>query len=129
MWTTGIGVVLGTQHRRRLQHSGLRDGSVLANAAIVVGVVGLVLAALFWSAVAGIGGANVDTSSLSFVDRSNFASANYATATSESSPYARSNAHSYDNPRQWMGVSRRLLHYEAVIDLHGNARTQRVVPH
>lgn len=106
LWIAGvgsvIGIVLGAERRRRLRHSGCRDGLGLSNAAIVVGVVGLVLAALFWSAVAGIGGANVDTSSPSFIDGSNFATANYGNATSESSLCARSNAQSYDNPTQWV---------------------------
>lgn len=97
-----IGIVLGAKRRRRLRHFERPDGIGLANAAIVVGVVGLVLAALFWSAVAGIGGANVDTSAPSFIDGSNFGGKNYANATSESSLCARSKAPSYDNPTQWV---------------------------
>jgi hypothetical protein len=107
VWILGVGsvvgIVLGIKSVKRSRAPmGSQDGTGLANAGIVIGLVGIVLATIFWTGVVGISGTNVDTSSASYVDGSNYATSNYANSTSQASLCDKSNAHSYDNPTQWV---------------------------
>lgn len=107
VWIVGvgsvIGIVLGIKSVRKSRGvNENRDGIGLANAGIVIGLVGIVIASLFWTEVANIGGVRTDTSSPSYVDGSTFATENYANATSEASLCVKTNAQSYDNPTQWV---------------------------
>lgn len=104
LWFAGagslVGLVLGVRDVRRSQVSEVRqNASGVAYAGIVVGVVGIVLAAIVWSEAAGV---NAVTSSPSYIDGSNFAMMAYPNATSEASLCVASNAQSYDNPTQWL---------------------------
>ncbi len=104
LWIAGVGslvgLALGVKSVRRAGVSeGRQDGMGLAYAGVVVGIVGIVLAAIFWTDVAGI---NAVTSSPSYIDGSNFAALQYPNATSEASLCVASNSHSYDNPTQWL---------------------------
>lgn len=76
-----------------------QDEMGLAYAGVVVGIVGIVLAAIFWTTVAGI---NAVASSPSYIDGSNFAAMQYPNATSEAALCVVSNSQSNDNPTQWL---------------------------
>ena len=107
VWIVGVGsvvgIVLGIKSTRKARGiTGSQDGIGLANAGIVIGLVGIVLAAIFWTGVAGIGGSSVSTSSPSYIDGRNYAAENYPNSTSEASLCDKSNAQSYDNPTQWV---------------------------
>ncbi len=104
VWIAGagslVGIALAVKSVRRADVNGARqDGTGLAYAGIVVGVVGIVLAAIMWTDLAGM---NAVTSSPSYIDGSNFAQMQYPKATSEASLCVASNAQSYDNPAQWL---------------------------
>jgi len=71
----------------------------MAYAGVVVGIVGVVLAAMLWTDVAGV---NAVTSSPSYIDGSSFAMTQYPNATSEASLCVASNAHSPDIPSLWL---------------------------
>ena len=103
-WLLGVGSVVGlvlgvTTVRRARGAQADSDATALANAGIVFGLVGLLVAVLFWT---GYAGANDHANSSSYGDGRAFAAASYANATSESSLCDKSNAHSYDNLAQWM---------------------------
>lgn len=107
VWIMGvgsvIGIVLGIKNIRKSRGvTANQDGIGLANAGIVIGLVGIVIASIFWTEVANIGGVRADTSSPSYADGSTFAKENYANATSEASLCVKTNAQSYDNPTQWV---------------------------
>jgi len=104
LWIVGLGSLLGiglgiNSVRRSKQLDGDLDGTGLAEAGIIIGLVGVVLAAIFWS---GVAGGNGGVSSPSYIDGSNFATQNYENATSEATLCVASNAQSYDNRSQWM---------------------------
>lgn len=74
----------------------------LAKLSVVVACVGLVAAALLWAGLVGGGVRPVDTSSPSYIQGNNFGTANFSSATTESSVCRGVNASRVANPTQWM---------------------------
>jgi hypothetical protein len=107
LWIAGIGsvaaIILGFISQRRTKRSaGAKGAADVATAGIVIGVAGLVFSVVFWMLLVGGSGGNTMTSSPSYVDGSNFATANYANATAESAVCTPSNISSGDRATLWM---------------------------
>ena len=106
VWIGGIGsivaIVLGIISQKKIKKStNAKGGTSVARAGIIIGVTGLIIAIIFWTAVF-TGGNGVNTSSLSYVDGNNYASANYSNATAESVLCKSSNVPSGYNPTLWI---------------------------
>ena len=97
-----VAIVLGLISQKKIKASTNAEGGTnVARAGIITGVTGLVIAIIFWTAVF-TGGNGVNTSSLSYVDGNNYASANYSNATAESVLCKSSNVPSSYNPTLWI---------------------------
>lgn len=102
-WVGGIGslvgLVLGVRIVTKARENGAdHEGRGPAYGGIVVGMAGLILASASWTHVEWMNSAT----SASYIDGSNFAQAQYPSATSEASLCVVSNAQTYDNSTQWL---------------------------
>jgi hypothetical protein len=107
-WIAGIGSVLGIvlgfiELRKVKEGSNLRPGSRPAIAGIVLGIVGLVPAAIMWSGGLTNNATNANLSSPSYIDGRTFASQNFFNTARESSVCTAANAYSQrDDVTRWM---------------------------
>ena len=74
----------------------------LAKGGLVIGLIGLIVAILFWTGVVGGGAKAVNTSSPSYISGSNYGAANFSVSTTQGAVCNASNAGKTDKPTQWM---------------------------
>jgi hypothetical protein len=96
-WVAGIGSILGiilgfVDLRKVKEDSNLNVGSRPAIVGIIVGVVGLIPSVIMWKGVMANSASNSKLTSSSYIDGSNYASANFSDTVRESSVCTSSNA-------------------------------------
>lgn len=76
--------------------------SQVAKGGVAIGLIGLVVAILFWAGIVGSGSTRVDTSSPSFIRGSQYGSANFSPSTSQGVVCTAAHADKTNNLTEWL---------------------------